>query len=317
MPTSPAIHQISHQVSLDPYHLHMPWMNIHFLWVFKEQNVLTEKEIERFQDAVQIDQHLIIWPIAIKGDLEKTIRTNCIYHCSSAKIISQLFCQKNTFHWKQDLSSYLTFSPKCLFIVVYGFCQAQVLVSTGILLFELDTDRWNLVSWTSFWSVSLSNHIYFFTCPQYLFYWSCASLSAALVPVMHRASSSSEEKQEKWHLDLLISDHPPDTQLFTLSRYLQTLSLPGDQYALWCVTIMSGTSWSPWHRIDWGHTMTLLSNERPGMTSEDQSQAASSHLPESPAVSELPWWMLAIVTNADIWCYVLCSSWSEMRNVYQ
>ena len=104
---------------------------------------------------------------------------------------------------------------------------------------------------------------------------------------------------------------------YTLSRYLQTLSLPGDQYALWCVTIMSGTSWSPWHRIDWGHTMTLLSNERPGMTSKDQSQAAASHLPESPAVSELPWWMLAIVTNADIWCYVLCSSWSEMRNMYQ
>ena len=123
MPTSPAIHQISHQVSLDPYHLHMPWMNIHFLWVFKEHDVLTQKEIERFQDAVQIDQHLIIWPIAIKGDLEKTIRTNCIYHCSSANIISQLFCQKNTFHWKQnqDLPSYFTFSLKCLFIVVYSY----------------------------------------------------------------------------------------------------------------------------------------------------------------------------------------------------
>ena len=127
MPTSPAIHQISHQVSLDPYHLHIPWMNIHFLWVFKEQNVLTEKEIERFQDAVQIDQHLIIWPIAIKGDLEKTIRTNCIYHCSSANIISQLFCQKNTFHWKQnqDLPSYFTFLSKMpVLCCLQLYCQA-------------------------------------------------------------------------------------------------------------------------------------------------------------------------------------------------
>ena len=164
MPTSPAIHQISHQVSLDPYHLHMPWMNIHFLWVFKEQNVLTEKEIERFQDAVQIDQHLIIWPIAIKGDLEKTIRTNCIYHCSSANIIPQLFCQKNTFHWKQDLSSYLTF----LFYKMPVYCCLRFLSSSGLGQHKYTfvwawhrSMEFGFMNFFSFRSVSLSNHIYF------------------------------------------------------------------------------------------------------------------------------------------------------------
>ena len=41
---------------------------------------------------------------------------------------------------------------------------------------------------------------------------------------MHRASSSSEEKQEKWHLDLLILSVA--SPLIPITWYLQTLSLP-------------------------------------------------------------------------------------------
>ena len=154
----------------------------------------------------------------------------------------------------------------------------------------------------------------FFTCPQCLFYL-IASLSAARVPVMHRASTSSEEKQDKWHLALLISGQPPVATYVNISRYLKTLSLPEDQYTARCVT-MSGTSWSPWHRIDWGHTPALPSNQRLEMISEDQSDGAANHLPESPAVSELPWWLLPIVTSANIWCYVpteMCiSNWDRL-----
>ena len=74
----------SHPVCSDPYHLHVPWMNLHFLRVFREHDA-TQKEIERFH-AVNVSADwstLDYLTNCNKRDLEKTIRTNCIYRCSA------------------------------------------------------------------------------------------------------------------------------------------------------------------------------------------------------------------------------------------
>ena len=126
---------------------------------------------------MQIDQHLIIWPIAIKGDLEKTIRTNCIYHCSSANIISQLFCQKNTF-----LRNVLSKRAELRFTFIFSFflhlSMFIVIVVVKLCLVQ-------------------PSYLFYFTCPQYLFYWSCASLSAAQC-IEHPVHQKRSKKSDIW-----------------------------------------------------------------------------------------------------------------------
>ena len=148
--------------------------------------------------SVQIDQHLIIWPIAIKGIWRKqcgqiafTVAVQISFHNYFARKI-------RTSHWK--LESTKTESS-------FTFLHLKILKRSPDLVFVQ----------------YFPTIIFYFTCPQYLFYCS-ASLSAALVRVMHRASSSSEEKQEKWHLDLLILSVA--SPLIPITWYLQTLSLP-------------------------------------------------------------------------------------------
>ena len=234
--------------------------------------------------SVQIDQHLIIWPIAIKGIWRKqygqiafTVAVQISFHNYFARKI-------RTSHWK--LESTKTESS-------FTFLHLKILKRSPDLVFVQ----------------YFPTIIFYFTCPQYLFYCS-ASLSAALVRVNALSIQfiRREARKVTFRSSYFISGQSPDTHNLIFADTFFT----GDQYALWCVT-MSGASWSPWHRIDWGHTGALPSNERPGMISEDQSEAAATHLPESPAVSELPWWILSIVTNADIWCYVP----PGYRNVYQ
>ena len=166
----------------------MPWMKIHFLSVFKEHDV-TLKEMERFQD-VNVSANwstLDYLTNCNKKDLQKTIRTNCIYH-SSANIISQLFCQKNMCNWKRLAKKTYSFSLFSIYIYI-------LIDYHSIVMFV-----WCLLS-----NLSL---------PRPLFYVSAKFVLFECSPGPGNASSSSEEKQEKWHLALLISGQPPDTNMF-------------------------------------------------------------------------------------------------------
>ena len=158
----------------------MPWTNKYIFSFFKEHgawctDVDNNSDPERNWEIPQDVNVSANWSTldyltnCNKKDLQKTIRKNCTYHCS-ANIISQLFCQKNIIILKTGVKENIL----KMYTVQFTFSFFSIYKCFLCLLSNLAFVR------TSF-----------FTCPQCLFYL-IASLSAARVPVMHRASSSSE-----------------------------------------------------------------------------------------------------------------------------
>ena len=114
MPTYPAIHQITHQdyfyILICIYVIFISSPNavneyIHFLAFSK--NMMHDVERKKLRDSrmlmsVQIDLHLIIWPIAIKRICEKQeLRTICTYQCIAVQIsfrnyFARKYVQHNT-----------------------------------------------------------------------------------------------------------------------------------------------------------------------------------------------------------------------------
>ena len=130
--------------------------------------------------------------------------------------------------------------------------------------------------------------------------------------VVHQASQPAHQKRSKksdiWFL-LSVCPEPPHIIIIIIIIWYYHIC----RYSLHPapeINMLGGVwqclepSWSPRHGIDWGHTMTLSANQITEMITADQSDATSNHLPRSPAVFGLPWWMWLIVTSGDIWCYV-------------